>query len=326
MTRRGRDAILAVLVRAARMTGPSATMKVLVVHTLPAEAVPSGRDPGEFDLSEAAQNIAGVLTDAAVAGVRGTVGEVLALLAAHQPDVVFNACEAPLGRPDLEPHIAALLELLGVRFTGNGSATLALCRRKDRTNAVLAAMGVPVPRQNVFPCIVKPAGEDGSAGIHAGSICADEASLARVRGLLAGPVVVEEFLPGREFVVALWGRTSPEHVSIGETRFLNGLRLNTYASKWDIDSADFANSPISYELALEPTLHDAVVAAARAAWVAVEARGYMRVDVRLNGAGQPCVLDVNPNPELGPGVGICRAVQEAGWSWERFVRQQVAWA
>jgi D-alanine-D-alanine ligase-like ATP-grasp enzyme len=52
----------------------------------------------------------------------------------------------------------------------------------------------------------------------------------------------------------------------------------------------------------------------------------MRVDLRLDEAGAPRVLDVNPNPELGPGVGICRAVQEAGWTWEQFVRQQVEWA
>jgi hypothetical protein len=71
---------------------------------------------------------------------------------------------------------------------------------------------------------------------------------------------------------------------------------------------------------------DAVVAAARGAWCAVEARGYLRVDIRLDEAEAPYVLDVNPNPELGAGVGICRAVQEAGWTWERFVRQQVDWA
>ena len=301
-------------------------MRVLVIHTQPPEASPTGRDPGEFDLSEAAQNIADVLPDAAVAGVRGTVAELLDLLATHRPDVVFNACEAPLGRPDLEPNVPALLELLGVRFTGSGSATLALCRRKDRTNAVLAAAGVPVPRQNVFPCIVKPADEDGSAGIHSGSICEDAAGLVRARALLSGPVVVEEYLPGREFVVAMWGRTSPEHFSIGEMRLLNGLRLLTYAAKWDPDSEDFANSPIFYDPELAPALREAIVTAARGAWLAVEARGYMRVDLRLNAAGLPCVLDVNPNPEIGPGRGICRAAEEAGWTWERFVRQQVAWA
>jgi D-alanine-D-alanine ligase len=301
-------------------------MKVLVLHTLPPAASGAGRDPGEFDLSAGAQGIADVLPGAVVAGVRGEAAEILELIAANRPDVVFNACEAPLGRPGLEPHAAALLEWLGVRFTGSGSATLALCRRKDRTNAVLAAMGVPVPRRNVFPCIVKPADEDGSAGIHVGSVCEDAAALALARAQLPGPVVVEEFLPGREFVVAMWGRSAPDYVSIGETRFLDGLRVLTYASKWDTESKDFVSSPIFYDGELEPPLRQAIVGAAQGAWMAVEARGYMRVDIRLNAAGSPFVLDVNPNPEMGPGVGICRAVQEAGWTWERFVRQQIEWA
>ena len=95
----------------------------------------------------------------------------MAILDSQHPDVVFNPCEAPLGRPDLESHVAALLEWRGVRFTGCGSETLALCRRKDRTKAVLAAAGAPVPRDGGFPCIVKPADQDGSAGIDARRPC-----------------------------------------------------------------------------------------------------------------------------------------------------------
>jgi len=191
---------------------------------------------------------------------------------------------------------------------------------------VLAAHGVPVPPEAGFPCIVKPADEDGSAGIDARSICDGPDAVARAVARIAGPALVEAFLPGREFAVALWGRRAPDHVSIGETLFRNGLRLNTYAAKWLPDSAEFADSPICYAPDLEPGLRAAIVAAACGAWRAVEARGYLRVDIRLDAAERPCVLDVNPNPELGPGVGICRAVEEAGWSWARFVRQQVLWA
>jgi D-alanine-D-alanine ligase len=301
-------------------------MKVLVLHTLPPIATGASRTPAEFDLVAAAQGIADALPGAVAAGVRGEVREIMALLAAQRPDVVFNACEAPLGRPGLEAHVAALLEWLDVRFTGCGSETISLCRRKDRTKAVLAATGVPVPRANVFPCIVKPADEDGSAGIHADSICDDADALARATARLAGAALVEEFLPGREFAVSLWGRDAPEHNSIGETRFRNGLRLNTYAAKWVPDSEEFANSPICYATDLDPALRAAIVAAASGAWGAVGARGYVRVDIRLDADENPFVLDVNPNPDLGPGVGICRAAQEAGWTWPRFVRQQVAWA
>jgi D-alanine-D-alanine ligase len=301
-------------------------MPVLVLYSLPPSLGPRGRPADEFDLDEAARAVADALPGARLAAVRGDVREVLSLVEEDRPDVVFNACEAPFGRPDLEAHVAALLEWLAVPFTGSSSETLALCRRKDRVNAVLAARGVRVPREGVLPCIVKPADEDGSAGIDASSVCGDAEELASARRQWSGPVVVQEFLPGREFAVSLWGRTEPEHVSIGEFCFRNGLALNTYASKWEVESADFANSTLSYATAIEPTLKSAIVAAVEGAWRAVEARGYLRVDVRLDAESRPCVLDVNPNPELAPGVGIHRAVTEAGWTWERFVRQQVGWA
>lgn len=295
-----------------------------MLHTLPpAEVGPSGaRTRDEFDLDAAAQNVASALADAQVMGVRGEAGEIVRLLEARQPDVVFNLCEAPLGSPALEAHVAALFEWLGVRFTGSSSDTLALCRRKDRTRSVLAAHGVPVARTGVFPCMVKPADEDGSAGISEECICEDAAAVERARARWPGPVVVEEFLPGREFAVSLWGPREPECISIGETHFQNGVRLISYRAKWDVESAEFADTPLDYRTAVPP----GVAEAAGGAWGAVGARGYLRVDVRLDRDGRPCVLDVNPNPEIGPGVGVCRAAQEAGWAWERFVGSQVEWA
>ena len=301
-------------------------MKILVLHTLPPAECGSGRWPEEFALNEAAEHVASVLEHAVVAGVRGEAAEILSLVEAQRPDVVFNLCEAPLGKPGLEAHAAALFEWMGITFTGSGSETLALCRRKPWMNAVLAAHGVAVPRAGVFPAIVKPADEDGSAGIHADSVCEDADAVERARARWPGPVVVEEFVEGREFAVSLWGGTTPEYVSIGETLFRNGLRLNTYAAKWDSESAEFADSPLDYTTEVESSLRERVVAAARGAWHAAGARGYLRIDIRCNAQRIPVVLDVNPNPAIGPGIGICRAVEEAGWTWECFVRRQVEWA
>ncbi|MCI0639852.1 MAG: ATP-grasp domain-containing protein [Gemmataceae bacterium] len=297
-----------------------------MLHTLPPDEVSTRRAVAEFELLEAAEEVARTLPGAEIAGVRGSIREILALLDARRPDVIFNLCEAPLGRPGLESHVAALFEWLGLPFTGAGSETLALCRRKDRTNAILAAAGVPVPRNGVFPCIVKPADEDGSVGIDAYSICADAHALTSALARLAGPVLVEEFLPGKEFVVSLWGRTDATHVSIGEASFEKGMLLFTYASKWDSESPDFSNSRLHYHTPIESALRATLTATARAAWRVVGARGYLRVDLRLDDAGVPRVLDVNPNPEISPGMGMHRAVTEAGWTWERFTRQQIAWA
>ena len=301
-------------------------MKVLVLHTLPPASAGPDRTTGEFQLHDAAANIVTALDAGVAAGIRGEVAELIAVLGATKPDVVFNLCEAPQGRPDLEAQFAGILELMGVPFTGNRSETLALCRRKDRTKAVLAAAGVAVPRASGLPAIVKPMDEDGSAFLHAGSICNSDGDVARETARLGGRALVEEFLPGREFVVSLWGRSIPEHHSIGETVYQNGLRLITYEGKWNEGSADYLNSPLTYTPDPDDGQREAILGIARAAWIAVGARGYIRVDVRLNAAGEPRVLDVNPNPELGPDVGICRAAEEAGWTWAQFVQKQVEWA
>jgi len=189
-------------------------VKILVLHTLPPADCANGRRREEFDLSEAAGHVASALDHALVAGVRGDASEIAGLIEAQRPDVVFNLCEAPLGRPALEPHAAALFEWIGVAFTGSGSETLALCRRKPLMNAVLAAHGVAVPRAGMFPAIVKPADEDGSVGISIDAVCEDAGAVERARARWPGPVVVEEFVEGREFAVSLWGRREPEHVSI----------------------------------------------------------------------------------------------------------------
>ena len=86
------------------------------------------------------------------------------------------------------------------------------------------------------------------------------------------------------------------------------------------------NTPIVYDCEMEPALRAAVVEAACGAWEVVEARGYLRVDIRLDAGGRPHVLDVNPNPEIAPGCGLHQAVCEAGWEWPRFVQKQVEWA
>jgi len=301
-------------------------MKVLVAHTLAPATGAVRRIPGEFDLREAAEAVGSVLPGCVIRGIAGRAEEFEALVRAHRPDAVFNLCEAPLGRPELEAHAAALWESLGVPFTGARRRALALCRVKDRVNAVLAAEGIPVPGSGSFPCVVKPAEEDGSAWIGRDSICRDEVQLRRAVGRLPARALVEAFIPGREFAVSAWGRDRAEHFSIGETVFANGLELVTYDAKWLPESADFRDSPVSYATEIDAGLRGALVETAGRVWSAVGARGYIRVDARLDESGVPHVLDVNPNPALGRSGGIRDAAIAVGWTWERFVGSQVDWA
>ena len=296
------------------------------MHTLPPEQAGEGRWEWEFDLHETADEIAAQLPDAVIAGVRGEPREMMEVIERVHPDVVFNLCEAPQCDPRLEPHAAALFEWLRLPFTGSRSDVLALCRRKDLAKSTLAAAGVPVPRPGVLPCIVKPLDEDGSAGISADSVCENERAVALAVGRARGPVIIEEFLPGREFVVSMWGRDEPERLVIGEILYSADVRVLSYEGKWDMEAHGYVNAPLVFDRQLDAPLEARLLELALRTWRATGLRGYGTVDMRLDAGNLPCVIDVNPNAALNAEGRVYRAAESVGWTWERFVRQQIEWA
>jgi D-alanine-D-alanine ligase len=246
-------------------------------------------------------------------------------------DLAFNLAEGVGGDAEGEPRVAALLELAGVACTGATSETLSLCRRKDRSNAVLQAAGVPVPEWamagpglepewDTFPAIVKPAGEDGSVGIHEWSVVEDPLELRAALGRLAGPALVQRFVGGRELNVGIVGGAV---LPVAEIEFSAPQRVVSYAAKWDaLSPADLSTRPVCPARIPAPLEAD-VVEVARAAWSALGGRGYGRVDVRTDDGGRPYVLDVNPNPDLAPGAGLARMAGVAGWDYGELVRRIV---
>jgi D-alanine-D-alanine ligase len=302
-------------------------VRTLILYTLPPDSLGDGRAMNEFDLSVAAAYVAKAIETDLVRAVYGRLGEILDVLRDVRPDVIYNLCEAPLGRPDLEPHAAALFEWAGVRFTGCGSETLALCRHKDRTGALLRAAGIGVPEEfdpvnPRFPCFVKPAAEDGSAGIHAHSLCHDITEVRRALKHLDGVhALVQEFVPGREFAVSLWGRADPEYHAITETTRLAGPPLITYENKWDAES-QLGRAPAG---PVDEQLEQQLLNSARASWKVVRARQNLRMDIRLDALGTPRVLDVNPNPAL-TNRGEISFGQAQKLPWDDLVRKMVEWA
>src|SRR5262245_41257398 len=170
-------------------------------------------------------------------------------LATGRFQLAFNLCEGLNNQGAGEPVAAAMVELLGIPLTGAPSEMLALCLRKDRANAVLRAHGVPVPDWMLarpddgagawrrFPAIVKPAGEDGSFGIATDSVVRNRAELERVlaRGCQQwGRMVVQRFVRGREFTLAIVGGQVLPHAEIDFTTLPRNLPpIVTYAAKWD---------------------------------------------------------------------------------------------
>ena len=261
----------------------------------------------------------------------GNPWEWLAELATGRFQLVFNLCEGLANQAAGEPVAAALVELLGIPLTGASSDMLGLCLRKDRANAVLRAHGIPVPewivvrpdgrrrRWRRFPAIVKPAAEDGSFGIASDSVVGDRIALEAIvaRGCQQwGRMIVQRFIGGREFNLAIVGGRVLPHAEIDFSRLRPGLpAVVTYAAKWEHGSPEDRGTVPRCPARLPARLAARLTQLAERVWAAVDGAGYGRIDVRVDGRATTFVTDVNPNPDLGVQAGLARQATAAGWSY-----------
>jgi D-alanine-D-alanine ligase len=260
-------------------------------------------------------------------------GELISRLRFSGSEAVFNLSECPNLSPEKELHACALLELLHLPYTGNGPLALGICNSKALAKQLMIANGIPTPRFQLYTCdpdgepglsyplVVKPANEDGSAGITEDSVVADLAGLRRqVKWLREGfrqDSLVEEFVNGREFNVGVLGNgtAADPHRPLppAELVYRNPRwRLCTYESKWDATHPSYAEiAPVCPANAAPETvarLSEITLACARIFGLA----GYARVDFRMNAGGELFVLEVNPNPDISPDAGMARAARASG--------------
>ncbi len=316
--------------------------RAAVVHT----AVDPAADPSTTDVLDQVRLFEEGLTALAVpfetVAVReGRVWEHAAALAGT---VVCNLLEAPPGRPHLHAAATAVLELLGVPFTGSPAGSLWLTTDKLATRAVLAAHGLPVaaggaldPEDPVLldrvpPLwILKPAWEDASVGLEGNPVCATRSeAVARGRVLETRfprqPILLEHFLPGREFNVSLLaGRRGVEALPVAEIAFVDfpaGVpALVGYEAKWATGSFEETHTVRRFPGADDKVPLDRIRELALACWDACGLAGYARVDLRLDDVGSPVILEVNTNPCLSADAGFMAAATRAGLTPADVVRR-----
>jgi len=266
--------------------------------------------------------------------------DVVRALRQFSPDVVFNLCESLVSDPRYEPAVVGLLERLGAVFTGNGQAVLRLCLDKAACNEALRRAGVPVPSSALvrsvgdlpaallYPAIVKPNGEDGSTGIHSGSVVHDRAqALAEVAQLCnAGKsAIIQRYISGREVNIALLGtadngpmRVLPmAEIDFGEMP-PGKPHIVSYAAKWDPESPEWRGTRVVPASLPEPVVRR-LTRLARAVGNALDLGGYARVDVRIDESDRPYVVDVNPNCDIGPTAGLSRAAARDGLDYPDLI-------
>lgn len=278
------------------------------------------------------------------------LAELLQALGDYVPQLVFNLCEGLDGNSAFESHVAAVLELLRLPFTGGNALALALARNKNLSKKILRASGILTPEwlfcQDIpsalppglhFPLLCKPACEDASLGIPAQAVARDLPGLHRNLALLlprfaAEGVLVEEFIAGREFNVALLpdagGIRALPPAEIDFSQLPPGEEpIVSYAAKWLEDDVLYKNTPSFCPADLTESLLQGLRNSALAVHAALQGNSYARVDFRVDEHGRIFVLEYNPNPDITPGAGYSKALQAAGISGRDFIQRvlQEAW-
>ncbi|HEX4421963.1 MAG TPA: hypothetical protein VH165_28820 [Kofleriaceae bacterium] len=267
-------------------------------------------------------------------------------------DCVVNLVEFFRDDPEQEHNVPALFELLNIQYTGNRPLALSLCQKKPQAKALLASFGLPTPRGVVierthpvvpaeldlrYPLMVKPAHDDASGGIDAGSVVHDRPELeARVRMLLdqhTMAVLVEEFIAGREIHCAILGT---EILPLYEMQFKGGVddqgrplpHIITYRAKWDPYSREHyavqSKCPPD-DLTADQIAH--IQDIAMRAFAAIGCRDYARVDMRLEAeTGKVYILEVNPNPDLADTCAFAQCVRASGRTYGQAINELVHFA
>ncbi|MFN0133263.1 MAG: D-alanine--D-alanine ligase [Phycisphaerales bacterium] len=284
-------------------------------------------------------------------------------LRSERPELCFNLVESLGGHGRLAAVVPGLLEAMGVRFTGSGSAALFTATHKTLCKRLLRSAGVATPewfeatdlaarretgevlgtrvehsgddrRSVAGRWIVKSVWEHASRGLDEDSVIevgggaigarALGDALASRRESLGGEGFVERYIEGREFNIAvLSGRVLPLAEMLFEGYAADRPRVMGYRAKWDESAPAYRDTVRRFIGAEEPTLAGAIRDVVSKCWSVFGLRGWARVDLRIDTHGVPWVIDVNANPCLSLGAGFAVAALQSGLTFDDAIARIV---
>ena len=270
-----------------------------------------------------------------------------------RPDIVFNIAEGFHG-VNREAHVPAICEFYGIPYSGSDPFTLTLCLDKAKAKETLAFHGIPTPKfllvekladlyrvaeKLTLPLFVKPVHEGSSKGITDSNLCRNRDQLFRQTEFLLEnyrqPVLVEEFLPGKEFTCAVLGNgdeaTVLPLVAMNFESLPEGaLPIYSFDAKfvWDRpeNPLDIFQCPARITEELRASIERVTLDAFRV----LGCRDWARIDVRLDANGRPNILEVNPLPGIlpDPADNSClpKAARAAGIGYEELIQNCLKYA
>ena len=320
-------------------------MKIVVLH----DDVAGSANPDDLDVFDQVRAVEATLEargdEVARLPLALDLGRARAALERSRPDLVFNLVESVAGFGRLIHLAPALLDALGISYTGSPTAAILLSSDKRLAKRMLAEVGLPTPSwleggrvssREAGRYVVKSAWEDASIGLDDGSVVELQpdddldALLAARAPRLGGAAFAESYVEGREIQVALLA--APGGVEVlppCETLFSDWWpekpRIVGYAAKWRPDSFEYRHTPRRLLFPPEDRkLLGALGELAQRCWELFGLAGYARVDFRVDAEGRPWILEVNPNPCLTDETGLAGAAEAAGISPAEVIERIVA--
>jgi D-alanine-D-alanine ligase len=259
-------------------------------------------------------------------------------------DLVFNLAESFAGHDTADYCIAAYLELIGKRITGSGSHGLLFAQDKGVAKKILEFHGIHTPvfarsyrgrldfsHDLEFPVIVKPAREDGSIGIEFNAVVSSIRELMeRIDWLHANfdsPVLIEEYVEGREMYVGVIGNDNPTALPVIEldlSKLPEGTpRIAGAEVKWGKGTRAYRDTKSAVAEDLPEETSALLQQTAIAVFQALELRDYARIDMRLRTDGRVAVIEANPNPWLASKAEFVMAARKSGRNYTQLIGEIV---
>jgi D-alanine-D-alanine ligase len=271
----------------------------------------------------------------------------LKALAGIEADLVFNLTESYGGDDTKDLNIAAYLDLLHLPYTGSGPSGLLLAQDKAVAKRLFTFHGLRTPHFATvyqgrlqwsddihFPVIVKPKREDGSIGIEFNAVVGSIKELMeRIDALhadLDSPVLIEEYIEGRELYVSVLGNEASAALPVVELD-LSDLpegtpRIAGTEVKWERGTDAYKKTKLRIPEDLSEEVLAEIQETAVTAYRALEIRDYARADLRLTPEGRIYLLEVNPNPWLHPTAEFALAAKQAGRDYVSLIEEIVGMA
>jgi D-alanine-D-alanine ligase len=315
-------------------------------HLIPPDTIPEGTDivsapwRTEYDVITTLRALG---HDVQALGVHDDLGDIRRAAAEWKPHIAFNLLEGFDDVTIFDQNVVSHLELLKLSYTGCNPRGLLLARDKSLSKKLLAYHRIPVtefevfrigrpiqrPKRLPFPLIVKSLTQEASVGISQASVVDSDEKLkervAFIHDSIRTAAIVERYIEGREIYVGIIGNQVLQAFPVWELFLANmppdARRIATDRVKWSVKYQKKHGIESGPARDLPEAESERIQHICKRAYRALELSGYARIDLRLDEAGNPWVLEANPNPQIARGEDFAASAEKTGINYEALLQR-----